>query len=117
VQPRVLIVDDHTSFRRLAVRLLRASGFVVVGEAGSAAAALEQASELEPDVVLLDIVLPDTSGLTVADELVRRPSAPRVVLTSSRSRSDFGSVEWPPGCEFLPKHQLTGAGLAALLEK
>jgi DNA-binding NarL/FixJ family response regulator len=113
---RVLIVDDHASFRSLAARMLREAGFAVVGEAGDAATALDEATRLRPDVVLLDIVLPDRSGLAVALELAGRPSPPRVVLTSSRSRSDFGSsFDWPRGCAFVPKHELSGAGLNALL--
>lgn len=116
MQTRVLIVDDHASFRRLAARMLDESGFVVVGEAADAATALDEAARLQPDVVLLDIVLPDGSGLAVAQELVGGLLPPRVVLTSSRSRSDFGSTfEWPTGCDFVPKHELNGAGLAALL--
>ena len=87
---RVLIVDDHSSFRRLARRMLSAAGFVVVGEAIDAASALTAAASLQPDVVLLDIVLPDRSGLLVAEQLVRVADPPRVVLISSRSRSDFG---------------------------
>jgi DNA-binding NarL/FixJ family response regulator len=112
----VLIVDDHSSFRRLARRMLAQSGFAVIGEACDAASALAQAAILQPDVVLLDVVLPDRSGLLVADELACGPCPPRVVLTSSRSRSDFGAAfEWPEGCEFVPKHQLSGALLTELL--
>jgi len=109
---RVLVVDDHPSFRRLATRLLAEAGFAVVGEAGDAEAALREAQRLCPDAVLLDVVLPDRSGLAVARELALSPQPPRVVLTSSRSRSDFGdSFVWPPGCRFLPKHELTPARL------
>jgi DNA-binding NarL/FixJ family response regulator len=105
---RVLIVDDHPSFRRLASQLVVAAGFAVVGEAADAASALDEAARLRPDVVLLDVVLPDRSGLAVAIELVASPDSPQVVLISSRSRSDFGeSYEWPEGCSFLPKHELT----------
>jgi DNA-binding NarL/FixJ family response regulator len=116
VQTRVLIVDDHASFRRLAARMLTETGFAVIGEASDAAGAFEEIDRLQPDVVLLDVVLPDRSGLAVASELCCRAGAPRVVLTSSRSRSDFGSsFEWPTGCEFLPKHELNTASLKKLL--
>jgi DNA-binding NarL/FixJ family response regulator len=113
---RVLIVDDHASFRRLAGRVLARAGCEVVGEAVDAASALREAAVLRPDAVLLDVMLPDRSGVEVARELARVPHPPRVVLTSSRSRSDFGSAfEWPGGCEFMPKHQLSGPRFAALL--
>jgi DNA-binding NarL/FixJ family response regulator len=113
---QVLIVDDHASFRRLASRVLTEAGFEVVGEAIDGASAVHEAAALRPDVVLLDIVLPDRSGLAVAAELTAGPHAPRVVLTSSRGRSDFGTAfEWPAGCEFVPKHRLTGTVLVSLL--
>ena len=112
-----MIVDDHESFRRLARRMLVASGFTVVGEAVDGASAIRQAAVLSPDFVLLDVMLPDRSGVDVARELAAERGGPRVVLTSSRSRSDFGSAfEWPGGCEFIPKHELSRASLGALLE-
>jgi DNA-binding NarL/FixJ family response regulator len=115
---RVLIVDDHARFRQFAARLLSQSGFVVVGEAADAAAAVDAAVRLQPDVVLLDLVLPDRSGLLVAQQLAAQPSRPRIVLTSSRSRSDFGSwFDWPAGCTFVPKHELSRATLSALLAR
>lgn len=113
---RVLIVDDHESFRRLASRLLGEAGFAVVGEAADGASALREAGRLQPDLVLLDIVLPDVSGLEVATALVGEADAPRVVLTSSRSRSDLSASNWPAGCDFVPKHELTAARLRATLE-
>jgi DNA-binding NarL/FixJ family response regulator len=113
----VLIVDDHPSFRELAARLLGEAGFAVVGEATDAAAALREAARLRPDVVLLDVVLPDRSGLLLGAELAQAARAPLVVLTSSRSRSDFGeSFDWPAGCKFVPKHELTAARLRAVLQ-
>ena len=116
VATQVLIVDDHASFRRLASRVLARAGFEIVGEAVDAASAISQSSLLRPDVVLLDVMLPDRSGVEVARELSRGPAPPRVVLTSSRSRSDYGAgFEWPGESDFIPKHQLSGASLAALL--
>ena len=112
-----MIVDDHASFRRVARLVLLAVGLDVVGEAADAGSARELIERLEPDAVLLDVMLPDGSGLDVARELVGRPYAPRVVLTSSRSRSDFeASFDLPGGCEFIPKHELSGPALAELLE-
>jgi DNA-binding NarL/FixJ family response regulator len=80
---RVLIVDDHESFRRLAARMLAEAGFAVVREAVDAASALRAAARLAPDVVLLDVVLPDRSGLAVAAQLAAAPAPPRVILTLS----------------------------------
>jgi DNA-binding NarL/FixJ family response regulator len=116
VQTRVLIVDDHASFRRLAARMLREAGFDVVGEAEDAGSAISEVARLRPDVVLLDVVLPDRSGIEVARELARAVTPPRVVLTSSRARSDFGSgFSWPPGSQFVAKHELRAERLVTLL--
>ena len=118
MQSRVVIVDDHASFRRLAKLMLGEGGFDVVGEAVDAASALTTVRHLQPDLVLLDVVLPDRSGLFVARELAEWDVHPLVVLTSSRSRADFGSAfEWPPGCQFVPKHDLSAAVLMGFLRR
>jgi DNA-binding NarL/FixJ family response regulator len=114
---QVLVVDDHAAFRHLAGLLLAASGFEVVGEAADARTALAQVELLRPDAVLLDVMLPDRCGVEVARELIARSDPPRVILTSSRSQSDFGDAfEWPGGCDFVPKHELSGPAVAALLD-
>ena len=63
----VLIVDDHPSFRASARRMLEADGYQVVGEAADASSAVDAVRELQPDVVLLDIRLPDADGFQVAE--------------------------------------------------
>ena len=78
----VLVVDDDPEFRKLAGRLLVASGLTVVGEAGSIAAALETAARLQPSAVLLDVELPDGDGVALTRELAALPWRPRIVLTS-----------------------------------
>jgi DNA-binding NarL/FixJ family response regulator len=114
---RVLIVDDHPSFRALARALLLAEGYDVVGEAESGVAALKQAKELEPDVVLLDVQLPDFDGFEVATRLTSQNGAhPAVVLCSSRDGSDFGPLVAQSGASgFIPKGELSGAALKAVL--
>jgi DNA-binding NarL/FixJ family response regulator len=68
---RVLIVDDHPMVREGLRSMLGGNGVEVVGEAGSGAQALETAAALAPDVILLDMELPDLNGLAdVLDELV-----------------------------------------------
>ena len=113
----VLIVDDHPSFRASARALLQAEGFEVVGEAADGAEALRAVEELHPDVVLLDVQLPDTDGFDVAARLTRRnASAPAVVLTSSRDGSDFGPlVKYSGARGFVPKAELSAEALAVLL--
>lgn len=80
---RVLVVDDHSLFRRGVIQTLRQEGdMTVVGEADSAASAIEAAKDHLPDIVLLDLKLPDASGLSVARELQREcPYSKVIVLT------------------------------------
>lgn len=113
---RVLVVDDHPAFRRLASRLLTAEGFDVVGEAGDGASALTRAAAIEPEVVLLDVLLPDLDGFAVAERLALLPHPPAVVLTSSRTRSDFGTrLERTSARGFVAKEDLTAAAVARLV--
>jgi DNA-binding NarL/FixJ family response regulator len=113
----VLIVDDHPTFRRFARQLLEEAGYRVVGEAGDGASAIEAVRELAPEIVLLDILLPDVSGLAVARKLAALAPAPRVVLVSSRSAADFGAaLNGIPARRFVTKHELTAASLPVLLE-
>ena len=110
---RILIVDDHPSFRASARALLEADGYEVVGEAADGASAVETARMLQPDVVLLDVQLPDSDGFEVAQRL---RGGPAIVLTSSREASDYGPLPLRSGARgFLPKAELTGDGIAALL--
>ncbi len=115
--PTVLIVDDHPSFRASARAVLEADGFEVVGEAGDGAHALSAARELGPEVVLLDIQLPDMSGFDVCAELVSaNGSSPAVILVSSRDAADYGELIASSGARgFVPKAELCGESIAALL--
>ena len=114
---RILIVDDHPSFRATVRTLLLADGFDVVGEVEDGRSALEAVERLRPDLVLLDVQLPDMDGFTVAYELLRRNGvAPKIVLTSSHDESDFGPIVARCGAAaFVPKGELTGAALRAVL--
>ena len=112
----VLIVDDHGGFRRRARRLLEAEGFAVIGEAADGAMGLRAARELAPDLVLLDVNLPDTDGFAVAQELTAQPGAPAVVITSTRDAADVGDLVRACGARgFVSKAELSGAALAALI--
>jgi DNA-binding NarL/FixJ family response regulator len=114
---RVLVVDDHPSFRRLAGKLLEAGGFEVVGEAQDGQAALANAGRLRPDLVLLDVLLPDMSGFAVAEALAAHSYRPRIVLVSSRSASELGTaLDESPAAGFLTKSELTADALAAIAD-
>jgi DNA-binding NarL/FixJ family response regulator len=110
----VLIVDDHAGFRGLARRLLEADGYTVIGEADGARAALASAEALRPDLVLLDVMLPDGDGFTVAERLAGTGIA--VVLTSSRDADDYGQrLAASPARGFIHKDRLSGATLAEVV--
>jgi DNA-binding NarL/FixJ family response regulator len=112
----VLIVDDHPGFRATARRLLESEGYAVVGEAVDGAGALIAAHELDPDVVLLDVQLPDLDGFAVAGRLAEAGSRAAVVLISSRDGADYGSLASGSGARgFIAKSDLSGAALEALL--
>jgi DNA-binding NarL/FixJ family response regulator len=116
VPATVLIVDDHEGFRSRARALLEAAGYRVVGEAADAAAAIAETRRLEPDVLLLDVQLPDADGFSVAQELAAAPGAPRVVLISTREASDYGSrLERAQTSGFIHKPELTRARFEQLV--
>lgn len=111
----VLIVDDHASFRRQARAVLEADGFVVLAEAEDGASGLRAARLLRPDLVLVDIGLPDVDGFEIADALAVDGPPPCVVLTSSREASTYGRrVANSPVLGFVSKDQLSGAAIRAL---
>jgi two-component system nitrate/nitrite response regulator NarL len=112
MQRTVLIVDDYAAFRRLARKLLEAGGFKVVGEAADGASALALVAQLDPDLVLLDVLLPDLDGFAVASRLAAQPERPLVVLTSSREANELASqLENAPAAGFIHKDDLSAAAL------
>ena len=111
----VVIVDDHARFRRSARKLLELEGFAVIGEAADGASGVEAVARLRPDVVLLDVALPDTSGLDLVPALSVTSD---VVLVSSRDPGDVaGPDRRSEALAFIPKDQLTGEAVATALER
>lgn len=115
---RVLIVDDHQTFRSFARELLESEGFEVVGESEDAASGIEAAASLRPDLVLLDVQLPDLTGFEVARRLAKQGVPMSVVLTSSRDASSYGDQVASSGAiGFIPKAELSGQAIRALLQE
>lgn len=113
----VLIVDDHRTFRETARLLLESEGFHVVGEAENGESAVAQATSLAPELILLDVQLPDIDGFQVARRVTGSPPAPAVIMVSSRDDSDFGPLVAASGARgFVTKAELSGDRLRAILE-
>jgi two-component system nitrate/nitrite response regulator NarL len=114
VATTVLIVDDHASFRRFARRLLEAGGLTVIGEAHDGASALAAADELDPDIVLLDVQLPDRSGFQIAARLTDRA----VVLTSSHELDDLKTrLDRTPARGFIAKDELSAEAVLEIASR
>ena len=114
----ILIVDDHAGFRVQARAILEADGFTIVGEADDGASGLAAARALRPDLVLLDIGLPDVEGFEVARELASDGAPPLVVLTSSRDASAYGPrLVGSAALGFIAKDELSGAAIRLLVSR
>jgi DNA-binding NarL/FixJ family response regulator len=113
----VLIVDDHAGFRAQVRMLLERSGYRVVGEAEDGGSSLDAVRELRPDVVLLDVQLPDLIGFDVARRILEDPDPPAIILVSTREASDYGgSIDRSGARGFISKMELSARALAAVLE-
>jgi DNA-binding NarL/FixJ family response regulator len=113
----VVIVDDDPVFLALAVRIMSAMGVDVLGTAADAAQGLAAVQEARPTAVLVDVGLPDRSGLELAYDLVKLPWRPRVVLTSSDSEAlvAVGGRAGRPSIPFIPKEALASDTLRLAL--
>ena len=114
---RILVIDDNTAFRDAVGRLLETDDFVMVAGAATGASGIELAREHRPDLVLVDVQLPDIDGFDVAEQLAELGLALPVILTSSLDRSDLGAlVTESPARGFIPKAELSARAIEALLE-
>ena len=112
----ILVIDDHGGFRATARRMLERDGWTVVGEAADGRSGLAAVAELTPDVVLLDIGLPDVDGFEVAERLASATGAPSIVLVSTRDRAAYGErIDGSRAIGFLSKDELDGGALRSLV--
>lgn len=118
MRPRIVIVDDDPSFLATVRLLLESEGFAVVGEALNGLDGVAAAAEHAPDLVLVDVNLPDIDGFEVAARIREREEAPPVVLTSIRSADDYGNLVGTSRARaFLTKADITGEALARFLDE
>ncbi len=116
MSPTVLIIDDHAAFRVGARALLAVDGYDVIGEAADGQSGLDAAAALEPEVVLLDVRLPDMDGFAVAHALAARGSAAAIVITSSSDDPLYPERAIGSGARgFVAKHDVSGPTLDRLL--
>lgn len=116
MRTRVLIVDDHAGFRSQARELLEAHGFAVVGEAADAAEAAAAVGSLQPEVVLLDVHLPDGNGFEIAPRLAELGGGSRVVMMSGHdAEMNRARLSRAPGLPFIFKPDLSSETLEASL--
>jgi CheY-like chemotaxis protein len=114
---RVLIVDDDERFQALARRMLDAAGYDVVASAANGAAAMRALATLRPDAVLLDVQLPDASGIAIARQISDGGGDVRIVLTSTDSTLVDDAVLARSGAAaFVPKDQLAVSMLRSVIE-
>ncbi len=113
---RVLIIDDHAGFRASARKLLHQQGFEVVGEAGDAASGIEAVHDLHPDIVLMDIQLPDLNGVQASARIAALNGGSAVILISTHDLDDAKSALAESAARgFIPKSELDGAAIRALV--
>ena len=115
----VLIVDDNWLFLEAARDRLEREGLRVVGGAADSAEALRRAAQLRPEVVLVDVVLGEESGLELARRLAvhHRDGGPAVILVSTYSAADFaGPIAESPAAGFLPKQELSADAIRRILD-
>jgi DNA-binding NarL/FixJ family response regulator len=87
---RVLVADDHSLFRDGIVSLLEAAGFTVIGQVGDGVAAVAAARDLQPDLVLMDITMPEMTGLEALRQMrAEMPDIQVVMLTVSDADEDL----------------------------
>jgi two-component system, NarL family, nitrate/nitrite response regulator NarL len=116
---RVLIVDDNRSFLKAARVLLDRQGLSVVGVALTTAEALSQAEKLQPDLVLVDIMLGQESGFELARDLVEqvRDGGTAVILSSTHAEADFAElIAENPARGFLAKSELSAEAIRRILD-
>ena len=112
----MLVVDDHLVFRNAARELVEATpGFVVLDEASSGGEALTLADQLEPELVLIDVWMPDMDGLATASLLHEAHPGSVVVLVSAGDWTDLPrETESCGAAETVRKQDLTSARLRGL---
>ncbi len=89
---RVLLADDHELVRQALRALLEQHGFAIVGEAADGSAAVKLASDLQPDIAVLDVAMPMLNGVGAAEAIARAAPKTRVILLTALNDGQFASA-------------------------
>ncbi len=118
ISPSVLLVDDNPTFLRIAVRFLSGQpGLTVVGTAGGGMEALEKAAQLHPDVVLLDMVMPDLPGLAVIPRLRENSSTMIIIALTLLDNEAYRQAALAAGANgFVAKSQMNVELIPTIME-
>jgi DNA-binding NarL/FixJ family response regulator len=113
---RILVIDDNAAFRGALGKVLDTDRFTVIAEAATGASGVQLARQHEPDLVIVDVQLPDTDGFDVAEQLAALDLPMEVILTSGLHLSDLGTLVAESSARgFIPKAELSVRAIDALL--
>ena len=115
-RPRMMVVEDDRDTAEMLAAYFEAQGYAVTPVAWGADAVRQAQEGDTPDLILLDIRLPDMDGFAMCEELLEDSTGPAVVVTSSRDVSSYRRrLERSRALGFIPKSELSGPALAALV--
>lgn len=86
---KVLIVDDATFMRKMLGDMLSKNGFEIIGEAGNGIEAIEKYNELNPDIVTMDITMPEMDGIEALKEIIKKDPEAKVVMCSAMGQQNM----------------------------
>ena len=114
----VLLVDDQDTFRDIARnQLANDQGFEIVGEANDGTSAIEKTDQLRPSAIVMDIQMPDMSGIEAARHILDTNPGVRIVLTSMGNDAEYEPLAREIGaCGFIPKRELSASTVHALVD-
>jgi len=113
---RVLVVDDSLAFRRLIVRVLTETGYEVVGEVADGKEALLKVAELNPDVITMDVTMPELEGPDAVDVIKRNHPNANIVMVSSMGHQDLVEKSVKKGAKGYILKPLTGEQIPKMLK-
>ena len=113
---RILVIDDNAAFRGALGQVLDTDCFVVIATAATGASGVQLAREHAPDLVIVDVQLPDIDGFDVAEQLTGLDLPLEVILTSGLDSSDLGTLVADSAARgFIPKAELSAEAIDSLL--